>query len=59
MTVPDEVCADLHTIKKHRQLDQSSNRYMPSDQQVSESSPKGITSSGIILLTTNSLCDMN
>jgi hypothetical protein len=50
-SVPDVVCADLHTIRKHIQRDQSSNRCMPSDQQGSESSPTGITSSGTILLT--------
>jgi hypothetical protein len=58
LSVPDVVFADLHTIRKHRQHDQSSNGYKLSDQQVSESSPAGLTSSGIILLTTNSLSGM-
>jgi hypothetical protein len=58
LSVPVVVCADLHMIRKHRQHDQSTNRYVPSDQQGSESSSSSRTSSGIILLTASSLSGM-
>jgi hypothetical protein len=45
LSVPVVVCVDLHTIRKQRQRDQSSNRCMPSDQKGSESLPSGSTSS--------------